>query len=189
MIRETTMPIPLRSSAFSVLAACTQAAPLAMLPFAEQLIDACLSLLSLESRPVWRSKPPQTAPATRRDDEADSDDEEAEPARSKRGGPRYEETPQPSTTDPKHPSLRRGAILFLALVFRSANQQQSTTAPLEGSLRLGGIRMPGATLARASTVNVQLVDRAWTVLRYVSETDEDGLVRFQAKEALSEIEM
>lgn len=160
-----------------------------MLPFVEQLVDACLSLLSLESRPVWRSKPAAASPPKPAED-ADSDDSDDAPSapRSTRGGPRYEETPQPSTTDPKHPSLRRGAILYLALVFRSVHQQQASAALDDGSLRLGGMRMLGVAATRSSAVAVKLVERARTVLCYVSETDEDGLVRYQAKEALSDID-
>ena len=139
---------------------------------------------------MWRSKPTVASPPEPAGDAESDDSDNAPPVpRSTRGGPRYEETPQPSTTDPKHPSLRRGAILFLALVFRSVHQQQASAAPADRLSRFGDMRMPGVAATRSSAVDVKLVGRAQTVLRYVSETDEDGLVRYQAKEALSEIEL
>ena len=62
VFRTSTLPIALRSSALTILAACAEAAPLSLLPHRETLVDACLDLLSLESRSSRTTAPKDETP-------------------------------------------------------------------------------------------------------------------------------
>ncbi|GAA5992221.1 hypothetical protein JCM10908_001826 [Rhodotorula pacifica] len=124
-----------------------------------------------------------------------------------------EEMPNPTGSSPKHPTLRRAAAVFLGSLVRTlltlqieqreAEERQawqSAEARLDGGLT--SIRMPfqsdaneaGFTIRpRTSTrsqtyISTEQLVRARTVLRYVSETDEDALVRDQTATVLHELQ-
>lgn len=61
-IRSASLPVALRSSAISILSACAESSPLALLSFRQSLVDGMLDLLSLESRQSAQSKPKDETP-------------------------------------------------------------------------------------------------------------------------------
>ncbi|BGP34773.1 hypothetical protein JCM10296v2_006595 [Rhodotorula toruloides] len=151
------------------------------------------------------------------DEESDMDEPEPAPL-GKDGRPRRpEELPDPTTTASKHPALRRSAAVFLGSLVRTAAHQaaerrerderkawdriEDETQPFgrEG-LRMpfgGSISSTGGLLVRerragggafGGSIGAEQLVRARTVLRYVSETDEDALVREQTRQVLQELE-
>lgn len=171
-----------------------------MLEYADTLAEACLTLLSTESRPLQprRREAPPAAPASTTSAHSDEELDEQTPATLGRDGKpkRAEETPQPSSADAKQqPSLRRAAVLFLGLLFRTASyvaeeRTSSSAGVLQGGLDglAGRIRMPGVVSVRdRSLVSGETRRRTKTVLGYVGQTDEDALVRHQAGEVLGEM--
>lgn len=187
------------------MATAIETAPVVLLPYTDTLAEACLTLLSVESRPLQPRRSaaftPQSevVPSTKveEDDESSSDqeteDEEQSPL-GKDGKPKKpEETPNVLAPDPKHPSLRRGALVFLGMLFRTASNLSSdeTDRASNSSPTLGVLRLPGQSADVRSTskslVGLETKVRARTVLRYLEQTDEDSLVRHQAGEVLEEI--
>ena len=172
-----------------------------MLEYADTLAEACLTLLSIESRPLQprRREAPPPAPASTTSEHSDDEElDEQTPATLGRDGKpkRAEETPQPSSADAKQqPSLRRAAVLFLGLLFRTASyvaeeRTSSSAGVLHGGLDglAGRIRMPGVVgSSDRSLVSGETRRRTKTVLGYVGQTDEDALVRHQAGEVLGEM--
>ncbi|GAA5929961.1 hypothetical protein JCM1841_001227 [Sporobolomyces salmonicolor] len=142
---------------------------------------------------------------------AESSDSDSEPDAPLAAG-RPEELPSPLTTSSKHPALRRAAVVFLGLLLRAAirahyeAREKAERARWEGGVEelLGGrLRLPGqereigvrrgsgagrAPGEGSALLNEQVKERMRTVLRYVGETDVDGLVRHQAGEVLGEME-
>lgn len=235
-MRAGELPTPLRASALTVLAGAVEAAPLALVGYADELAEASLTLLALESVQIKARIVP--APKAEDDEAEEEEGAEAEVPLGKDGRPRRaEETADPTGTDAKRqPSLRRAAVLLLGLLFRAAarldeeelekDQRRGAgvgEVQVEGLLG-GGLRMPGGSrigvrvpgsgvggeggagarrglvrevgqaaeapgdgegwqgLVRAGTR-----EKARRVLRYVGETDVDGLVRYQAGEVLGEL--
>lgn len=247
VLRTSTLPIPLRASSLTILATCVETAPTAILPHVDLLAEACVTLLQVESVAL---KP--WLPAARREeqeeesakvevergkgkgvlieevDTSDSDDDlplppPTPPQLGKDGRPRRpEELSDPTTTTSSHPTLRRGALVFLAALIRTLQRlalerterenERLADAPVEGLLG-GVLKLPGREQGggrgtvlfsregeRRATERRQKIGggtgllasetlvKAKRVLRYVSETDEDGLVRHQAGEVLEELE-
>ncbi|KAM0752394.1 hypothetical protein T439DRAFT_379460 [Meredithblackwellia eburnea MCA 4105] len=215
ILRATDLPTPFRASALTILATMVESGPKAMLPAADTIAEACLTLLSVESVPL-KPKTPSLKGTTIQSSskplivEVDSDDDEEteQPALDKNGKPKVpEETPDPGSSDAKsQPSLRRAALLFLGLLFRTSRRLQEDRYESSSSSALPGglgatIRMPGSRgwesvgisiRSRSNTgsnlVGIETRRRARTVLGYIQQTDEDGLVRFQAGEVLEELE-
>lgn len=107
--RDPDLPIPLRASSFTLLASAVEASPLSLAPYTSSLLDASVTLLSLETRPFVRNVTTEPEPAY--------------PPPNRTDAPKYEETPDAATKDAKgHPALRRSACLFIALLFRSAER-------------------------------------------------------------------
>lgn len=52
ILRTSTLPTPLRSSALTIIATTFESSPLALLPHADMISEACVTLLSVESRPL-----------------------------------------------------------------------------------------------------------------------------------------
>jgi hypothetical protein len=155
MLRERSLPTSLRSSTLTILATAVEESPLALLPRSEDLAQTCIDVLRIESRPLKpraRQAPASSSPEV--------SDEEEGPAPQRRRRP--EETPDPTGTDSKHPSLRRAALLFLAMLLRTAR----------------GTRGMLSSQTRAS---------AKVVIAYLAQTDEDALVRHQSSEILDEM--
>ncbi|GAA5921049.1 hypothetical protein JCM3775_004068 [Rhodotorula graminis] len=250
VLRSADLPVPLRASAITILAACVETAPTALVQHADVLTEACVTLLQVESVPLapraraaaaapevpprrLKGKEKQTRPAvlieevgdkssaSSDDDEADEDDLSPPPPTPDHDGvaPRPEELADPTTTASKHPTLRRAAAVFLGALVRTVSHQAAEAAERREhaasagyderdpfGLGAGGIRMPFASTVRAgagdfllrarppaaereaSLLDPEQLVRARTVLRYVSETDEDALVREQTRQVLSELE-
>lgn len=160
MLGDTRVQTILRASTLTILATCTEASPLALLPYSETIVDACLTLLSLESRPGRKPEPPT------------SDDEDSEGTIKDKPRPkRAEETPEALTLDTRHPALRRGALLFLALQARAQRRFNESRATLKTAFFPSG-----------------LLSKAKTVVQYVEDVDADELVRHQAAETLEELD-
>lgn len=151
-------------------------------------------------------------------DEEDETAEPQPTPLGKDGRPRRpEELPDATTTASKHPVLRRSAAVFLGSLVRTAARQaverrereekqawdriEDETKPFgrEG-LRMpfgGTISSPGGFLMRerrahseavGGLISAEQLVRARTVLRYVSETDEDAVVREQTRQVLDELD-
>lgn len=157
-------PTILRSSALSILALCLENAPLALLQYTGQLLDAALTLLSLESRPVSRKASSNEGEEEPNDHDQFSEELAALGLNKPKIARRPEETPKPLSQDTNHPALRRAALLFVALLARSES--------VEGAGQL---------------VPMDMRERARTVIGYVAMVDEDGLVRHQARETEEEL--
>ncbi|GAA6013263.1 hypothetical protein JCM10207_000836 [Rhodosporidiobolus poonsookiae] len=253
-LRASSLPTALRASALTILATCVEAAPAAMCAHAETLVEACTTLLSVESRAV---APPRarraegkgekeklekgkearkekqdtkgkgvlieevssSSSSSASSDSDSSDSEDAPLPLGKDGRPRRpEELADPTLTSSRHPTLRRAALVFLGALVRTvagqveAQREKAERAAwpssgdggaqglLGGTLRLPGqpsVSTGGGWLIRErqrggrgvdTLISAEELVRARRVLRYVSETDEDALVRHQAGEVLAELE-
>jgi hypothetical protein len=203
VLRTSFLPTTLRSSSLTILTTAVETAPISLLPHTPTLAEACLTLLSLESRPLLPRKRAATPPppASTTSDSDDEDDEillpppSAPPAKLRKP----EETPTPTSSNSQHPSLRRSAILFLGILFRtsallaasssSSSRIQQTTG-YDPSNPLGHFRMGSkdAGPTRSALVGRAERQRAKVVLAYLRATDEDALVRHQAGEVLDELD-
>lgn len=173
VLRSQRHPTLLRASSLTILGYCVETSAVSLLAYISDIMEACLTLLSVESQPA--------PPKADKDAEADSDDEMPEPVnidqvlleeverlrsdevRQKR---RPEETRDPITQNPQdHPSLRRAALLFIALATRARASEE----------------LPEDALP------MSLLDRARTVVGYVQQIDRDVLVRHQAEETLEDL--
>jgi hypothetical protein len=179
IVRNADVPVTLRSSALTVLSTAVEVSPLALLPHLYTLADACLTLLSLESQPLKRRSEKKQQPEADGEQDTDDDDIDSvaairteEELKSVRKLVGYDESAEPLSKDPKHPSFRRAAILFLGLLHRS----------------MSAAVLDNATVYNEAHVLTEIAQRARVVLGYVASTDEDGLVRFQAGQVLDELE-
>ncbi|KAG0143331.1 hypothetical protein CROQUDRAFT_96454 [Cronartium quercuum f. sp. fusiforme G11] len=183
-------PACLRWSALTILTTCVESSMKAMLPYISDLMDSCLMILSLESRPASNLIPRTESleeDVTKTDDAnkqnivkpisedldtfEDSEDEgkskPQQPSGSRttfRQSRPPEETARPLSKDSDHPTLRRAAVMFL--------------------------------LSSLSTTNVNQISESWRreyllksirVLNYVKLIDPDALVQYQAGEALENL--
>lgn len=172
LVRSQRHPTILRASALTILGHCVETSAVSLLAYISDILEACLTLLSVESQP-----------AAAKADEADSADDEEMPepvsidqvlleeverlrsdeVRQKR---RPEETRNPITQNPQdHPSLRRAALLFVAMTTRAR----------------------AAAELPEDAVNMSLLERARAVVGYVQQIDRDALVRHQAEETLEDL--
>ncbi|SCV69399.1 BQ2448_2419 [Microbotryum intermedium] len=126
VLRGGDLPTPLRSSALTVLASCVESELQAVKEWVGGIVEACLTLLSIESRPITRKRQVQFEELGSSSDE----EEDGEEGRASLPNPfkstttvdkkkRPEETPDPTSKDPTHPAFRRSAVLFLSLTLRS----------------------------------------------------------------------
>lgn len=201
VLRTSFLPTTLRSSSLTILTTAVETAPVSLLPHTPTLTEACLTLLSLESRPLLPRKRAVTPPPPSSTTDSDDEDEllpppSAPPAKLRKP----EETPTPTSSNSQHPSLRRSAILFLGILFRtsarladassSSSTRQTWTTGYDPSNPLGQFRMGSkdAGPTRSALVGRAERQRAKVVLAYLRATDEDALVRYQAGEVLDELE-
>lgn len=194
VLRTSTLPTSLRSSSLTILATSIETAPLAMMPYVNLLLQACLDLLSLESRPIQPRRAKEEAIPSNMKEGDESEEEELIAPQLDRNGrlKRPEETPVPTANDSRHPSLRRAAILFLAMLFRvAANLEVDSSSagydshnPLQ-SFTLGGSKPNSST--SDPLVSGEQRRKTKILLKYLAEVDEDSLVRYQAAEVLEEI--
>ncbi|KAJ9112328.1 hypothetical protein QFC19_000748 [Naganishia cerealis] len=166
------LPTVLRASALSILSTCADVDWRAVIPWAQDLLGACLDLLQLES--VRSSTRLPT-----------SEGSEAAPAQPV--------TEPLNTHDGKHPALRRAALTFLGLLFNSIatseQQQRETYLAREQSMGTPTITMASNALRPPVTdgtpiIHPGLMQKAGNVLGYLQATDVDSLAAHQAGEAL-----
>ncbi|SGZ24900.1 BQ5605_C023g09752 [Microbotryum silenes-dioicae] len=159
VLRGRDLPTPLRSSALTVLASCVEVDVKAVKGWVGMVVEACLTLLSIESRPVRRKRQVQLE----EEDSSSDDDDEGRTARlpnpfktasdNADQKKRPEETPDPTSKDTNHPAFRRSAVLFLSLTLRSI--QKLKYAAIEEGLDeegydeknpfgKGGMKMPNS---------------------------------------------
>ncbi|SCZ96883.1 BZ3500_MvSof-1268-A1-R1_Chr4-1g06816 [Microbotryum saponariae] len=159
VLRGRDLPTPLRSSALTVLASCVEVEVKAVKGWVGVVVEACLTLLSIESRPLRKKRQVQVE----EEDSSSDDDEEERTARlpnpfktasdNADKNKRPEETPDPTSKDTNHPAFRRSALLFLSLTLRSI--QKLKYAAIEEGLDeegydekrpfgKGGMKMPNS---------------------------------------------
>lgn len=166
------LPTVMRASSLSILSVCADVDWRAMIPWAEDLLGACLDLLQLESvRPGATSR--------KAEDSNGAVESISEPVR---------------THDSKHPALRRAALVFLGQLFSAVavSEEQELEATLSQRTSTG---MPSITLHTEGMVETSeqrpppilhpgLMQKAGNVLGYLQATDVDSLAAHQAGEAL-----
>lgn len=124
---------------------------------------------------------------------------------------RPEELSDPTSTQSRHPSLRRAALLFLSLLVRTQIKQRYDLIEKvqedeirgfgESLIRDGKLRMPGEHSVQVGTrgggargviaeegIGARERERLKVTLGFVRETDMDELVRFQAGQVLEEMD-
>lgn len=160
------LPTVIRSSSLSILAACAEADPQAMLLWSQDVVNSCLDLIQLESVPMTRARP------------AVAEITELEPPARKL--PDIVDEEPTNINDSSHPVLRRGALVFLGLHIHSLlNDERASSAELP----VVTLDIRPRAVQQKQTLPDQLLQRARTILRYVKDTDVDALVRQQAGEA------
>ncbi|KAJ3501037.1 hypothetical protein NLJ89_g9525 [Agrocybe chaxingu] len=103
VVRTSTAPTALRTSALSLLGDCVDTYALAMLPYVEDLCQALIDLLQVEG---------VSSRFTRTEDEMGSDESQLPSSMDS----------DPISKNPKFPPLRRAALHFLSLLIRSATK-------------------------------------------------------------------
>ncbi|GAA5879963.1 hypothetical protein JCM16303_004416 [Sporobolomyces ruberrimus] len=124
---------------------------------------------------------------------------------------RPKELSDPTTTQSRHPSLRRAALLFLSLLLRTQIKQRFDLIEKvqedemrglgESLIRDGKLRMPGERSVQVGIsgggargvsaeegIGARERERLRVTLGFVRETDMDELVRFQAGQVLEEMD-
>jgi hypothetical protein len=132
LFRARHVPTNLRSSAISILAACVETSPAALLPWTEELVSGMIDVLRIESVPFTStaigerdSKPsrieseapapaPSTAVLATEDESLD-----ANALKSNANRHRMEDGIPALTISAKAPTLRRSALHFLSLLLRT----------------------------------------------------------------------
>ncbi|GAA5832075.1 hypothetical protein JCM11251_002808 [Rhodosporidiobolus azoricus] len=142
------LPIPLRSSALTILATCVETAPTAMLSHAETLAEVCVAVVEVETVALKPKLPPAKSKGMAEnkvqektqdkgkgkrvlieevDSSSDGEDELLPPPKvlpNPLNRPRRpEELANPLTSSSKHPTLRRAALVFLAALVRTVAAQ------------------------------------------------------------------
>ena len=136
LFRARHVPTNLRSSALSILAACVEASPIALLPWTEELISGMIDVLRIESVPFTstaigerhsrlsriESEAPAPAPAPAPSAAVLATEDEsmgANALNSNANRHRMEVLIPALTISPKAPTLRRSALHFLSLLLRT----------------------------------------------------------------------
>lgn len=166
------LPTIIRSSALSILAACAEADPQALLPWSLDLVNSVIDLVQIESVPMVAAP----RPSAQITEASKSDQEDAPHAKKK---PAIIDEEPTNVHDSRHPVLRRGALVFLGLHVQTLllrDRQVDTQMPVV-SLNVRPVEGPSPALPPS------LLQRARTILRYVKDTDVDPMTRQQAGEA------
>ncbi|GAA5900852.1 Rtp1p [Sporobolomyces salmoneus] len=229
-LRQSTLPVPLRASAITILATMVETDPKGTGPVLSDLGEAMRGLLEIETvsyranaRPVVeeekekKEKKGKSVLIEEVDNASSSSEEEDDeelrkafslPTPSSKPPSRPEELADPTITTSKHPSLRRAALLFLSLLMRTMIKQRYDSIEKvqkeemkglgDSLIKEGKLRMPsttpsihtrtGVTSEREETIERAQRERLKITLGFVAETDEDELVRFQAREILEEMQ-
>jgi hypothetical protein len=160
--QSTYLPTSLRTSSISILGQCVDTAPLALLPWLNELVAALIDLLQLEG--VSRQPPPKS----KQDTDTTNDGKGKGKDVSSSDLSATETEPMDSTplsTSTKLSPFRRSALHFLALLLRSSISSVYSSAT-------------------KGFFDNDLAKRLKVVLGYVRATDEDGVVRVMAGECL-----
>ncbi|KAH8105986.1 hypothetical protein BXZ70DRAFT_886180 [Cristinia sonorae] len=157
MVATTHLPTPLRVSALSLLAQCVNTSPIALLPYSEDIFEAIVDLLHVESVPMTRG-PPKPAESRSRIPAEDGDKSNVPNA------PLMDN--QPTAANPKFPPLRRAALHFLSLLTRVFTSQILESSSI------------------SYTIPNNTIKRARITVGYVAVVDEDNIVRVMADETL-----
>ena len=151
IIRASHIPTALRTSALSLLAQCASTNALALFPYANDLLSAMVDLLQVESA----TKPPK--------DRGSGDaDKQQDPVTM---------DSKPTVSNSKLPPLRRAALYFLSLLFKSYGEQTFENG-----------------LHTSYMLSLALLDRTKHTVAYLAIADEDSVVRVMAKELVDTIE-
>lgn len=204
-VRNPLFSAALRSSFIAVLGTCIEVAPAAVAAdgASAEMVRLCRDLVQIESVPRARRKPTVTAHVQGRDEANRSvttvldDDEDAMDFESRAG----------VDTDARLPTLRRSALLLLAVLLRATRHQleeyveaQQHSAGLApdtlSALRLpGGHVLPSTGPAQPSIpkpavlVPLQEVQTLAPLTNYVATEDTDALVRHQARDCTDEAQL
>ncbi|KAF8913868.1 hypothetical protein CPB84DRAFT_1669780 [Gymnopilus junonius] len=166
VVRGSNIATTLRTSALSLLADCVDTYPWAMLPYIEDLCQAMIDLLQIESLPIQGHKP-QAKPSMTESKKAGSE-EESSPSMSTPAHVTMDSNP--TLTNSKFPPLRRAALHFLSLLIRASTNIIYDEKP------------------SLSLISGEAYQRILLTLGYVSSTDEDSVVRVMAREAKENLE-
>jgi Required for nuclear transport of RNA pol II C-terminus 2 len=163
IFRSRHVPAILRASSLSILALCADTSSIAIIPWSDEMAEAAVDLIQLESVP-FTSDPPN---ATGSLGGKASNDKPTTTATSRLA---YEDSFPALATTTKTPAFRRAALHFLALLIRTAVIRSYATdqgVPLQ-----------------FESFNLALGARMATIVQYVHATDQDGVVRAQAGECV-----
>ena len=208
VFRARHAPTNLRSSALSILAACVETSPTALLPWTKELISGMFDVLRIESVPFTsaitrdESQPgTKEAPASSTTALATEDEIVGTSASNSNANRHRTEDAVPALTmSAKAPILRRTALHFLSLLLRtfvlqlydaedervrdltpiSIHTRPSVpSAPAFLNISRGGESGRGSTV---ETLDTGVMRALGIVVRYVRDTDVDGIARVQASE-------
>jgi len=164
IIQSRHIPTVLRTSSLSILSDCISTCPLAVFPYINDLSQAMIDLLQVETVSVSSSQPPdkqdRSPKKTSTKMDADLSNQEMEN--------------QPLSTNSKLPPLRRAALHFLVLLIRR------TATQLDG--------IPIQEVQSALLLPGSLLKQANITLGYLISTDEDDVVRVVAREGKESLE-
>ncbi|KAH8915727.1 hypothetical protein BT69DRAFT_1288476 [Atractiella rhizophila] len=206
-LKSSKQPTTLRISTLNILSTLIIALPPSSLSsnnLSHHLLSTALDILELETvllRPEDRRKKTILIQEVRSpESELEEDEEEEERAKWRR----EEDTPNPISTDSKHPALRRAAIHFVARLFASSSNalneqiaealEPKELLPKIEELRLGTERKEVRVDGREEMGGMEwsfpreLLERTRRVLGFVEEMDRDEVVRGLAGEVQREIE-
>ncbi|KAH9483052.1 Transport and Golgi organization protein 6-like protein [Psilocybe cubensis] len=163
-VRASDVPTTLRTSSLSLLADCVDTYPLAMLPYLEDLCQAMVHLLQIESLPLRETEKKKT-----KSENGDEGQKEQEPSPP----PPPTMDSDPTSRNSKFPPLRRAALHFLSLLIRSATKLVYDDTDINSA---------------AAFFSKDVIRRLSLTLGYISVTDQDDVVRVMAREAKENLE-
>ena len=157
ILRTSTLPTPLRSSALTILATTFESSPLALLPHADVISEACLTLLSVESRPLQPRRRQQNS-------NADVNNKPIEHQSRPPGGPTIQDTSDDSDSDIEanmDESIRAAAAsLGLGDLASSSRDKDKQKRPEETPDPVQHIDVKHPALRRAAILVLGLLWRA-----------------------------
>lgn len=176
------LPTVIRSSSLSILATCAETDWRALVPWSNDLVKSCLDLIRVESV-------------------TDTGHEHGNRSRQTEGDEKDHQIGREAITvqaqDPKHPALRRSALVFLGLLFDALSKavdeslvgHQPTSTTAASSIRLANPSIDSRPSASSNDsthrmIDPHLVQAATTLLDHVKFTDTDSLASYQAGEVL-----
>ena len=179
IFRSRHVPAMLRASSLSILALCADTSSIAILPWSDELAEAVVDVVQIESVPFTSDRPSTTRPQPKdaADDKPATTNTAVTTATS--SGLAYEDSFPALATTAKTPIFRRAALHFLVLLLRAAILRVYNN----NSASADGVRP-----IRFESFSPALGERMATVVQYVHATDQDGVVRAQAGECVELVE-